>query len=1812
MVNGSIADSAVTVQSGASLGGNGVVGGLTVANGGIVEPGNSVGTLMVDGNLTLAPGSILVYELGSPGSPGAPGTSDRIDVTGDLALNGTLHLSQSDDAGDGAAGLGYYRVMTYGGELTSNELIIGAVPHADASLYLIQAGGGNVDLFVPAAGTPGDDTLQHWQGGDGIWNASDATWLNAGDGAPDGDIPAAWAGNHAIFQNQPGGFDGGAVAVEGNQSFEGLQFVDEGYRLQGNGSLETVAGGSEIRVLADSAEIATEITGAGGIMKTQAGTLVLSGANSYTGGTVIEAGTIKAGAAGAIQGDYVIGAEGTLDMGAQSATLTALAGEGGILFGPSGAPTLTIDQPGATVFSGSFGLGNIFGTSQITLNKRGAGTLALTGDSVLNFSPGSFGLFSLDVSRGTLAIEDGGALRYGGATDIGGNEGALRVSGAGTRWHSGMLSLGNGGPGSLVLRDGAEAWTRTFARIGLDAEGTASLSNGATWRQDGSLTVGQGSSTGRLVIESGSKVTTGGTATLGKDADATGEVVVRDAHWATNQNILLGDNGKANLEIRDGGVVEVGEGYSRENGAIGYGPNAEGSVLVDGASSRWSLATLAVGYQGLGILELSNGGTVESRSVFVGDSSTTGDGTAIVRGDDTVWRTWDLTIGRNGRGRVILAEGGTLDTGLSGIVLAEADGSEGTLQIGEGGRAGNLLMSGSAVTFGAGDGTLLFNHTEDGYLFNPRLSSASDGKGTIIHQSGVTRLGADNSGFAGTTRVAGGTMLIENALGGSVTVADGAVLGGTGTAGSGAGSVVTIEDGGVLAPGDGAVATFTVDGDLALSSGAILDYRLGAPGTAGNPAAGRGDRVAVAGDLMLDGTLNLSRSGIPSDGDADLGYYRLMTYGGNLADNGLDIGQVPYADAGLYEIRADSGHVDLFVPASSAPGDDTLQHWQGGDGTWDAGAAQWLNQGGDTAVAWAGNHAVFKNQPGDFEGGIVAVEGVNGFKGLQFVDEGYRLQGTGTLEAHADGAEIRVLAERAEIAAEITGAGGVAKTEAGMLVLSGVNTYEGGTIISDGVLSVSSDTNLGDAQGTLVLDGGVLQITGSTFSNTERDITLGTRGGGFDITDASNDFRIGHSLAGSGDLVKRGEGTLTLSGANAYGNTRVEQGRLQGAAESISGDIANAGTVAFIQNNDARFAGDISGLGGADGKMVKEGVGLLHLEGRSTLDWTVAGGGLATEASRFGGNVRLDGIATGLTFTDTNDAVYGGTISGTGQFAFDGAGTLRLSGDSSGFAGATEVRGGTLLVGADGGGVLGGSLDVLSGATLGGSGTVGAGAGSTLTLASGGTLAPGNSIGTLTVDGDLTFEAGSRFEVEVNPQGSASDLVAVTGNATLNGGSVAHIGAAGEYALRSTYTILTAGGTLSGTFDEVTSDFAFLAPDLLYDYGAGAVELELSRNDRDFASAAQTRNQIATADGIESIGLDAAHPVYDAIVQLPDDSDLIRASFDALSGEIHASTRTALIEDSRFIRNAANDRVRAAFATPGASSAAVQAYGPGQVPTQVSASHQGPVVWSQAFGAWGSTDSDGNAASLDRNTGGLLVGADRPIGDWRVGVLAGYSHSDVKARDRASSGRSDNYHLGLYGGTQWDALGLRAGLAYTWHDIDAKRSVAVPGLSGNPRAGYHAGTLQAFGELGYGIDAGAIRLEPFANLAHVRLHTDGYRESGSEAALWGSSDNTDVTFTTLGLRAEHGLSIGAAEATLRGTVGWRHAFGDTTPTARHRFSAGEAFTVAGVPIAKDSAVLEAGVDVKLTSRATFGLSYAGQLSGSTRDHGVQANLAVTF
>ena len=330
----------------------------------------------------------------------------------------------------------------------------------------------------------------------------------------------------------------------------------------------------------------------------------------------------------------------------------------------------------------------------------------------------------------------------------------------------------------------------------------------------------------------------------------------------------------------------------------------------------------------------------------------------------------------------------------------------------------------------------------------------------------------------------------------------------------------------------------------------------------------------------------------------------------------------------------------------------------------------------------------------------------------------------------------------------------------------------------------------------------------------------------------------------------------------------------------------------------------------------------------------------------------------------------------------------------------------------------------------------------------------------------------------------------------------------------------------------------------------------------------------------------------------------LRPYGNALSGEVHADIMGALVDDSRFARDSANRRLRSAFDADDVSltTAAIDASGLHAAP----ATADGIVIWSEALAMTGNAKGSGDVAGFDRTTAGFVGGADIPLASWRLGVLAGYSRTSFDVADRASSGSSDNYDLGLYTGTQWGALGFRAGAIYGWHDIDVRRNVVFPAFSEQLSAGYRAETAQAFSELAYKLDTSQGAFEPFANLAYVHLDTDGFAETGGTiSALTGQGASSESTFSTLGLRAS--TRLGTGMTALHGMLGWQHAYGDLRPATTLTFNTGASFASAGVPIARDALALEAGFDVFLSPKATLGASYSGQIAKQAQGHTFKIN-----
>jgi outer membrane autotransporter protein len=789
-----------------------------------------------------------------------------------------------------------------------------------------------------------------------------------------------------------------------------------------------------------------------------------------------------------------------------------------------------------------------------------------------------------------------------------------------------------------------------------------------------------------------------------------------------------------------------------------------------------------------------------------------------------------------------------------------------------------------------------------------------------------------------------------------------------------------------------------------------------------------------------------------------------------------------------------------------------------------------------------------------------------------------------------------VIGENSGIAGTVTNAGSITSASQSVSLWGGgtVTNLATGTIMSTGGANAIS-VILGTSR--MVENSGLIQSNDSGFGtgvamqngtviNHATGQILGAYNGiwanGSSATSITNDGYIEAKLAqGSGSAIEvDGGGTVvntgTIKSLTSNGNTSDAGINFSGA-----GSVTNSGTIESTTG----------------GKAIIFNGALIHtltLDTGSILGGNVQGGS-GTD------NLVLKGIGTEtiskfLSFETLSMQGTEWNLLGTGTFTTSStvsSGFLHVNG---------QLTSPTVTIDAAG--------------KLGGTGTV------VGNIVNNGTLAPGNSIGTLNVTGNYTQAAGSTYSVELNT--IASDLINITGTATiLPGTTVSVLAAIGAYTLGQQYTILTAAGGVAGTYTTLTDNAPFV--DFILSYDPTNVYLSVIATGVPFAQVAQSPNQQAAAGAITSLG--AGNPVFDAVMLL-NTPDALRA-FDLLSGEIHASIAGTLLGDSRFLRDAITGRLHQAggglaslfaqrIATSDAGADALAYAGDGRKQGSIDralAKAPAPVTaWGQAFGAWGRNATDGNASTLTQKTGGFILGIDSTLGNdaWRFGIAGGYQRTFVDVGDRSSSGRIDGYHAVAYAGGQYGPVGVRLGAAYTWNEISTDRMIAFPGFADATSSSYGGGTAQAFGEIGYAFDYHHLALEPFAGLAVVGVHTNGFAEAGGAASLIGAASDTSATFSTAGLRVAAALP-GTAGLVAKGTIGWRHAFGTVTPTAQLAFAAGGTpFTVAGVPIAEDAALIEAGLDGRLSDHETLSIAYDGQLGSKAQQHEIKLSYIDRF
>lgn len=1588
--------------------------------------------------------------------------------------------------------------------------------------------------------------------------------------------------------------------------------------------------------------------GAGMVLVSQGTTLSLASDNAVTGG---------AGGAGG-SGDLAFQAFGGGGGGG---------GDGVIVFGNSTSVT--------NLGSITGGAGGAGGNALVPggAGDAGAGIRAVgQGLSLLNLGVITGGAGTGAGAAGIGVITNGFSTIQNSGTISGGLNGTVSASAILFQGANNTLAMGPGSAisGAVEIADNANAeiialGDIALGQIKLDGQGASALlwPGGSTPRNltinaitgTGTVTSGQG---GGNIILTGAQLNGTltfnhpGTTTLANTIHTTGsQTYLTPVALAADTNVISDTgpitfgravSGASNLVLQSVGDIVMNDAGNTVSGTV----SATGHDVSLVSASTLSIAALnassSATVTGSGPVVLAGNVQAPALTLSAPGSSVQQLAGAVVAGTLSGTIGNDLTL--NGAGNAIftldgltantisiadtvpLTVTGTVDAAQK-ISLVDSQGvtvlgtlrSAGTLA----GNNGLLIGSGTAVTVGNGgitgtldadttvNGTLAFNRSNDA-----TFDSAIKGTGALT-KSGAGKLVYDGDGslFQGSTSVLGGSLVVGGAagstarLGGFVAVASGASLGGHGRIDGS----VTMATGSTLSPGN-SVGTLTVAGDFAMAQGTVFDAELGANGA--------GDKVVVGGNLALNGvTLNVADAG-----GMGPGVYNLFSYGGSLTETngGILLGSKPAGHLVTLQTLTGQKQINL-IDYSNA----TLNYWNanglasptqmgGGDGTWSNTSPAWTDaQGSVTApMTPQPGFAIFGGAKGtvtvDDSAGAVAATG------MQFLSDGYRVNGDALSLVASGGPVIIRVGDGsaasgtyvATIDSILTGTQGFTKSDAGTLVLNGANTFSGGVSIGGGRLSVGQDTNLGDSGNVVTLLGGELTVTGTSYTSTDRMLSLAS-GGSVRIADAGNVFTWQGAITGPGMLTKEGSGTLVLDHANDFaggawlsggtlrlgangaigaGNLYLNGGTLSFGSSGLSlanqVSLAGAAAIDVGTGNTAELSGAIvdttlPGLVGGPiaGTLTKTGGGTLALTGTATNTGlvTIADGTLQVGVGGTHGTLPQNIANQAMLVLDRSDDVdYAGTMSGNGSFHKLGGNALHLTGDSSAFTGATTIDGGTLRLD----GSLGGTLALAGGAVLTGTGTAGS-----AMLASGAELSPAGAgtIGKLTFNGNLDLANGSRYTVDVSDAGQG-DTVSVAGRASLHGGSVVSLGTGNHWNVASTYTILSAAGGVDGTFGDVTSNLAFLTPSLAYT--ANAVNLTLRRNDVSFVDVANTRNQRATAGALQTLDQDTA--LYESVLRL--DAAGARRAFDALSGEIHANLRGAIADDDRYQRDAINQHLLTQYKD-----------GTGDATT----------AWTSVWGHWGNHDGDGNAARLSANGGGVLVGADAGVATGtRIGFALGTGRVSASARGDSASG--DTRTAGLYGSGQYGNVLLQAGALYSHRDIDTHRSVDTAELAERLNGDVRARSAQVFVEGAYEFRFEHASLAPYLNVARQELRTDSLHERGGDAALDVRGDKSAQTFATLGLRGSHELSAEGGIGVFA-SIGWQRAWGDTETTSRQRFAiGGDAFQVAGTPIADNAGVATLGLRFKPAPSVSIDASYVGQFASDAKDQSARLSLNWAF
>lgn len=676
------------------------------------------------------------------------------------------------------------------------------------------------------------------------------------------------------------------------------------------------------------------------------------------------------------------------------------------------------------------------------------------------------------------------------------------------------------------------------------------------------------------------------------------------------------------------------------------------------------------------------------------------------------------------------------------------------------------------------------------------------------------------------------------------------------------------------------------------------------------------------------------------------------------------------------------------------------------------------------------------------------------------------------------------------------------------------------------------------------------------------------------------------------------DGDSSSGGSNTINNFSTVYGSIVGSLNTGANSWSTGNTI----NNWGSVLGDIwgsvnqvAGSYGGDDTIVNygsvsgsifavDGDDLVILVGGNSLGG-VADGGEGDDWLGFDNMGTQDGSLLGTKYLSfENLGIFGGYNNLTGVWDFS-TGYVTI------FQGSLYINGTVKTI----------LLTVNEDGLLGGDGTI---FGDLLVY---GTVSPGNSIGTLTVNGYATFMPGSVYIVELASNGAA-DLIDISGSLDIQGGTVETSLPRALYRRSRRWLIIKADGGVSGRFSRLKSHLHSQTLSLHLNYSSTAVYITLRR--KPFEDLAATMNQEAIGAAFDSIVSIAQGDMANLIVSMDFDMGLsqIRDTLAAMSPEMYTVfERTGLNDTALFDQSVALRQYQNRL---------------GKRFEEMSATDQETVakrdwnVWARFIGNKSERDAEGDYFGHSKEMSGLVMGLDKEFGQrFTTGLSLAHTDSDLDWDDIDHEGSVQGTHVALYGDVDFNNFFITSALGYSDFDNSGARDITFSRASGTLGSDFNSSVLHGRLSTGYDFKLSNVLLTPEASVRYSTLDRDGFTEDGGGYLNLDIQEGEAESLTTsMGMKVAGLFQSGAWSFLPQLQLSWLHEYEDDAPTVTANFIdySSVLFTVSNSSPVEDYGLVDLSLSAEYSESLSLFLDYIGAFADGYVSHLISGGLAWRF